>query len=219
MCISNASTILFATVLVLGGCSKKNDDTPAPSGGGGTGGSGALTANTVPFMQMTIDGTTVSYTEGATYGSFPDNYENIATPPASSSKTYSYIMYRKPDMDDVVCGAGFGRFNYQGSAPTDAQFFGFFTTGSKPYGDFETDNGRVAIAWLDADGNEWSTFWGEDHSGASFNITEVLVLFSTTGTSSILVRATFNCKLYLDDESGQFKQVSNGTGVFQLYNS
>ena len=75
----------------------------------------------------------------------------------------------------------------------------------------------MAITWWDASGQEWSTNWGTDQTGSSFNITERLEL-PTSGVTSILVRATFNCKLYLDGGTGQFKQVTNGTGVFQYDN-
>lgn len=205
-----------ATLLFLCSCKKDKEDPTPPAGGGGN--NGTLTASTVPFVQMTIDGTSVSYTEGATYGSFPDNYANIFNPPASSSKTYGYIMYEKPDINDVVFGVNFGRFNFQGNMPTDTQFFGFFPSGTVPYGDFENDNSRVAITWMDLSGQEWSTYWGDEQTGSSFNIVETLPLPSS-GTSSILLRATFTCKLYRDgDENGEFKQVTNGTGVFRIEN-
>lgn len=209
-----ASTTLFAAIVLLSGC-KKSDDDPIPPGGGGTG--GTLTASTVPTVQMTIDGTTISYTAGATYGSYTDNSGDIATPPASSTAHYSFIMYEKPDPDDTVFGVNLGTFNYQGGSPTNTQFFGFFPTGPVAYGDTETYDDLVMITWWDGS-QEWSTFWGDEQAGSSFNIVETLQLPSS-GTSSILVRATFTCKLYRDsDENGEFKQVANGVGVFRFEN-
>lgn len=218
MQISLVSTIFLSTVILFSGC--KKDDDPAPSGGGTTG-PATLTASTAPTVQMTIEEGSISYglslTEGATLGSYTDHSEDIVTPPGSSSKQYSFILYRKPDLDSTVFAASLGKFNFQGSSPTNAQFFGFFPTGLVTYGNPETNNDRVAITWWDASGQEWSTYWGTDQTGSSFNITERLELPST-GVSSILMRATFTCKLYLDGGSGQFKQVTNGTGVFRYQN-
>lgn len=211
---SLASTIFLAAIIVLGGC-KKNDDDPAPPVGGGPG--GTLTASTVPAVQMTLDGASVSYTHGTSYGSFTDFASDIATPPASSTAHYTFIMHPVADPGSPVFAVNLGTYNFQGSSPTDSQFFGFFPTGPVQYGDTETYTDLVTITWWDASGQEWSTFWGEDQTGSSFNIVETLQLPSA-GTSSILVRASFTCKLYHDDESGQFMQVTNGTGVFRFEN-
>lgn len=204
-----------AMFLYLCSCKKDKDDPTPPAGGGGN--TGTLTANTVPFVQMTIDGTSVSYAEGSTYGSYTDNSGSIATPPASSTAHYTYITHPISDPDSPIFGASLGTFQFQGGSPTDTQFFGFFSTGSVDYGDTETYDDLVMITWWDGSGQEWSTFWSEDQTGSSFNIVETLQLPSS-GTSSILVRANFTCKLYHDSENGQFRQVTNGTGVFRIEN-
>jgi hypothetical protein len=210
-----ASTIFLVAIIVLGGCKKKNDD-PAPPAGGGND-TGTLTTSTVPFVQMTIDGASMSYTVGSTYGSYTDYSANIAAPPASSTAHYTYIMHPVSDPDSPVFGVSLGTFQFQGGSPTDAQFFGFFPTGQVDYGDTETYDDLAMITWWDGS-QEWSTFWGDEQTGSSFNIVETLPLPSS-GTSSILVRATFTCKLYRDgDENGEFKQVTNGTGVFRIEN-
>lgn len=207
-----ASAIFLAAIIVLGGC-KKNDDDPAPPAGGGTG--GTLTASTVPFVQMTIDGTSVSFTVGSTFGSYTDYSANIATPPASSTAHYTYIMHPISDTESPVFGVSLGTFQFQGGSPTDTQFFDFFPTGQVDYGDTETYDDLAMITWWDGS-QEWSTFWGDEQAGSSFNIVETLPLPSS-GTSSILVRATFTCKLYQDgDENGQFKQITDGIGVFRI---
>lgn len=87
MRIPAPTAILLTSVIFLGGCTKKSDVSPAPSGVGGTGWFGALTASTALFVQMTIDGATVSYTEGTSYGFITDNSGETATPPAPSVMT------------------------------------------------------------------------------------------------------------------------------------
>lgn len=212
---SLASALFLSTALLLAACKK---DDPAPVDPGNGGGTPALSSTTVPFVQMTIDGNVITYAEGATFGSFTDHYEDIATPPDSSNKLYGFVMFRYPELDSTIFVANLGTFNYLGAAlPTNSQFFSFFPLGPVTYGDVENNKDLVAITWFDPSGQEWSTFWGADQTGSSFNITERLEI-PTTGTSSILVRATFTCKLYLDGGSGQFKQVSNGSGVFRYLN-
>ena len=153
--------------------------------------------------------------KGTSSGSFTDFASDIATPPASSTAHYTFVMHPVSDPDSPVFAVSLGTYNFQGSSPTDAQFFGFFPTGTVQYGDTETYNNLVTITWWDGTGQEWSTFWGEDQAISSFNIVETLQVPSA-GTSSILVRANFTCKLYHDDENGQFKQLTNGTGVYRI---
>ncbi len=210
---SLCTTILLSAIVVLTGC-KKDDDPAPPASGGGGGGTGTLTETTSPTTQMTIDGTVTSYTVGSSYGWFASN--GVTAPP--TRKMYGSVLHEQPDTDDLVFAVDLGAFNFTGSLPSDDQFLGFFPTGAVAYGDVEETNDRVAITWWDTSGDEWATYWGTDQSGSSFNITETLPI-TGSGTTSILVRATFSCKLYLDDGSGQFKQITNGTGVFRFKNS
>lgn len=155
--------------------------------------------------------------KGTSSGSFTDFALDIATPPASSTAHYTFIIHPVANLGSPVFAVSLGTYNFQGSSPTDTQFFGFFPIGPVQYGDTETYNNLVTITLWDGTGQEWSTFWGEDQAGSSFNIVETLQVPSA-GTSSILVRANFTCKLYHDDENGQFKQLTNGTGVFRIQN-
>lgn len=205
--------LLIVTIALLSACKKEKDEAPAPPAGGGS--TGTLTSATVPAVQMTIDGSAFSFAEGGAFGAFADNSLDPATPPVASTAQYGFIMHALPDPADLVFGVNLGFFNFQGSAPTDTQFFGFFPTGPVTYGDTETYEDLAMITWWDEAGQEWSTFWGEDQTGSSFNIVETLSL-PDPGSSSILVRATFTCKLYHDSENGQFKRVTNGTGVFRF---
>ncbi len=80
---------------------------------------------------------------------------------------------------------------------TPATLKAFFSPGLYNYAD--VDSG-IRIAWLDAQGNEWSTVASSgDQSGSVFEIKSANDAHDGNGNYYVLIEAVFNCNLYNDN--------------------
>lgn len=217
--------LLLALTATASSCNENDDDTAAPSTntggtGGGGGGGGALTASTPASVQMTIDGTNYSYTEGSVYGIAFGGGGGIAIPPDSSEKTYSMSIY--PLANDMIINfeVELGLLRYLGGQPNDATFLGFMPVGPVAYGATTVLKDKVKLSWWDADGIEWSTQCGGSGQPADseFEITQVVDVPVPFNYTQRKMRVTFNCRLFNCSFGTAYKTVTNGTGVFHFDN-
>ncbi len=209
---------LFAGALLFTGCSSDNDDNATPSGGGGggggTGGTTQLTPTTPCSVQMTVNGTAVSVT-----ADFVAYECGTSSGGEASAKEYGGSVVDINNDNDVV-RLKFGRFSTGQSVglPTDSAFLSFFHTGTWPYGDAMAFNVATVSTseFLGSNYLTYSTAYG-DQTGSTFEITQMLPVTSQFFGTSLVVRATFNCKLY-SEGGALIKTITNGTAVVHLGN-
>lgn len=211
--------LLLAAAIAFSGCN--DDEEVAPSGGGGGGGgggtTGALTTNTAVSVQMNVDGTNVSYTDGSVYTYGNGSGGNVTTPPDLSTKEYDCFFYNINDDSQVLFSVKFGLLQYSGGMPDNTTFLGYFPTGPVTFGNTSTALDRVSISWWNSQG-EWSTACGSgSQSGSSLQITEVVDVPQPFNYTMRKMRITFNCKLY-NCSTGAMKTVTGGTAVLLYQN-
>lgn len=220
------SISLFAamTALLVAGCNSNNDDnaTPAPAGGGGGGNNtGALTINTPCSVNMTVNGTTVSYSaanvnewtcgNGSSGGGF--------SPGMMVLRSYSgFLGPLDWEETDTPIDVTFGSFQHMNGGPiSDSLFFSYFHTGNWQFGDIDTELGKVEVGMWE-NGVQYSTKCGSgDQTGSSLEVTEILEHSNQITTGSILFRVVFNCTLY-PCGIGEPKTITNGTAVLSIAN-
>lgn len=206
------SFFLLALVIITG-CKKddggsSNTQNSNGSGGNGYPGTATLNVNTPRGVILTVDGTTYNYTEGSPFGAQTNNYGTQVAPPAQSTARLYYGI--------GSFAVNFGTYNYVGNDLSITQLFNFFSVGAMEYGYPITDMDRVQLLWNQA-GSLWTTSGGSsDQTGSNFTIEEAMPV-SPAGINYVLLRVSFNCTFYNQD-TGESKSVTNGTGVFTIQN-
>lgn len=103
--------------------------------------------------------------------------------------------------------------------PSDSAFLSYFHTGPWNYGNVDAANNVVTVSSGEFIGSNYviySSAFGAQ-TGSSFAITELLPVDPQFVDAYIVVRATFNCKLY--NEGGTLvKTITNGTAVVSMSN-
>lgn len=212
-----ATYALFASALLFAGCSSSNDDNAAPSGGGGNGGGGGttqLTPTTPCSVQMTVNGTAVSITADGLTNQCIQGSSGVP-----SERSYSGAI--GDGVSSVTFGVDFGKFatGLSLGLPADTSFFNFFHTGAWPYGDVDASYNVVAVSTEEViAGNyiTYSTKYGSQ-AGSAFQVTELLPVTVPLSEGFVVVRVTFNCKLYSSNGT-LVKTITNGTAVVNLSN-
>lgn len=202
---------LFASVLLIAGCSSGNDDNATPSGGGSGGGGGStLTQSTPCSVQMDVNGTAVSFVS--------DGYNlQCSNGSSGSADAKSYSGGLATDNTNPL-DVEFGKFStgLTVGLPTDSAFFSFFHTGVWTYGDADQDAHVVTVSIFE-NGVQYSSACG-DQTGSQLNITQMQTFTSQYEGGEIKARITFNCKLYTCPSGGLVKTITNGTAVISLSN-
>lgn len=197
-----------------------DNDGGGGNGGGGTGGGGGnLTLSTPCSVQMTVNGTAVSYTaDGLTYtcgnGS---SGGGVVGQGNTALKSFQGFISDDSGLNAPI-GIELGSFEYPNGGPVpEATFFSFFHTGTWTYGDPETQVGQVRINMWE-NGIQYATNCAPGtQTGSAFEITELQEFPSDFTDDAIKFRVTFNCTLYPCD-GGAVKTITNGTAVVGIGN-
>jgi len=213
----------LAVALITTGCNN-DDDNPTPSGGPGGGGGGTtpLTATTPCSLNMTINGSVVSYVSadlgpwtclqgGGGGGVFPGVLVERSWAAGVSNL----------DSDVGFSGLEFrvGSFQYMNGGPvSDNQFFSYFAEGVLPFGTVDQELNKVeVVVW--EDGARFSSACGTgNQTGSQVQIIDLLPITSQFFTGEMKARITFNCKLYPCDGIGSTKTITGGTAVVSFGN-
>lgn len=201
---------LIALAAAFTACNSSDDDSASPSNSGG--GNSGLTINSTEGIQVTIDGTSSSYSAGNPL------FAGFNSDVGGNLFSFSYGLSNYNTMHQiyevelgVVQGLG-------GATIPDSIFFKIGLPGTRGYADPEAHEQGVYFSWFDASGEEWSTRCGSGvQTGSLFTITDRQERPSDVPTAMKL-RATFNCKLYKCSDPTQVKTVTNGVMVFSLRN-
>lgn len=219
--------LLSALTLVAAlavGCNSDDDNTATPSTGGGTTTpptNGPLTLLTPCSVQMTVNGTNVSYsTSNASWqcGNGTSGGGIVVEPGTMGRISFSGFITNDDGMTSPI-DISLGGYEYPvgGPVPEDT-FFGFFSTGSMPYGDPDGQLGKVEVSIWD-NGVRYSTTCGSGvQTGSAFEIVQLQEFPSDFTRDSIKIRVTFNCVLYRCDGAGEARTITNGTAVVGIAN-
>ncbi len=92
-----------------------------------------------------------------------------------------------------------------------SEYYPMYEEGVRPYGNCETGEVGVEIAWRDASGELWQSRLG-DQTGSSF---EILTRADYDGSLKTEITGIFSCKLYLEGTS-EVKEVVEGSFSAQM---
>jgi hypothetical protein len=206
--------LLFGALLVAA-CNSNDDDNATPTGGGGGGGSTTqLTPTTPCSVQMTENGTAVSVVGDGM------NFDCI-NGSSGDATAKSYKGSIGDGNNGTTIDIELGKFPTGQSVglPTDSAFLSFFHTGSWTYGDVNAANNVVTVSSGEFIGSDYFIYSSANGSqtGSSFEITELLPVDSEFSDAYVVVRVTFNCKLYSDGGT-LVKTITNGTAVVSMSN-
>ncbi len=196
-------SILFAGTLLIAACKKKEDPAPATPDPGPPA-PPSFTIESAPVFYAEIDGTPAQFSDGA------NGIENLTAWSAWANPTSYRSFFFNNSEDEIKAEITLGGLSYSGSAPTDQEFFDFFTPGSKPF--ISTTNSEGVEISLPAGGMISASGFGVQPAESDFTITDVIPYDDGSGIPKVKVRATFNCKLY----GTSTRTITNGTfvGVF-----
>lgn len=219
------TTALSLFAVLSFSCNGDNDDNATPAGGGGgvtPPVNGPLTITTPCSVQMTVNGTNVSYsTSNIAWqcGTGTSGGGMVVNPGDLARITFNGFI---ADDDGMTCPIDIvlGDYQYPGGGPIpEATFFGFFGTGPMTYGNPETQLGKVEVGIWD-NGMRFSTSCGPGtQTSSNFQITQLQQFPSQFVSDAIKIRVTFNCTLYpCDGAVGEPRVITNGTAVVGISN-
>ena len=193
---------------------KKPDTTPA---------SPAAIVSATPYINATIDSTSISIAPGDQYQAIVDNGSPLSINNDSTIETYNYSITSLLSGNSYIAAiyAGDYEFAPPASKPSDTAFYGYFNRGYKKFsfGILAPYTYHVAFNWIDSKGNTWQTNPPSaigDQTGSSFTVDTLIQTSPKNGGSvAIKLQAHFNCKIY---NSGNYKKVTNGTCVVYFEN-
>lgn len=205
-------------------CNGDDDDNATPSGGGG----GTtppvntpLTLTTPCSVQMTVNGTNVSYsTSNIAWqcGNGTSGGGLVVNPGDMGRIVFNGFI---ADDDGLTCPIDIvlGGYQYPGGGPIpEATFFDFFSTGPLTYGDPDSQLGKVEVGIWD-NGVRYSTSCGTGvQTGSAFQIVQVQEFPSQFVSDAIKIRVTFNCTLHACDGGVGSRTITNGTAVVGIAN-
>ncbi len=205
-------SFMFIVLLAFSACKKKTSD-PKPNpastttGGSTTGSTPVIDINSTPQVSYSLDGVAVSYvgdyinyagTFGA--GGGGTNYTHL--------KYYLSLLGRIPERKDVITITRNIIVPTSSTTVNDAAFQTFFPLTSMPYVPTDTIDG-INIEIKDANDVLWTTYFGADQTGSTFNI--VQTKDEKQNYPYIKTYITFSCKVY--NSSGAMKTITNGKYV------
>ncbi|MFN8166899.1 MAG: hypothetical protein U0X76_12250 [Bacteroidia bacterium] len=201
-------SVLLIALFFISSCKKESDVHPDIVGTPG----GTLNANSVPEVTGKIDGVPFSLVV--------NNFNIIEMDTAEYYpliSTSSYLALYLDAIADTVAKQGFlfdRTFGINSIPPSDSLFVSQFNSGAWSF--LAAGNEIFNISYVDQNGDQWDTSSGTaDQTGSNFNVSEKLVIHKN-GRTGVLLKATFNCKLY--DNSGHVKNLTNGSAIFQYQN-
>lgn len=215
--------ICCAAAMFLTSCSKDAVDYTsyyASHGGGSSSGGGTSDdTNHGVYFKGTVNGTAVdlevtnqlssAYAEGSTSG------VNTEIDPYLGDM--SAFLSGIDDNHKQGFGAFFGTYNTPASAES-AYFNSFITTGPWAYDPDDTQKPNSKQIWLyynDTSGAEYNT--RGDQTGSTLNIISVTHTAPTTDTKQgVIVKLTFNCKMYPFSGVGDPIVITNGEATLFL---
>lgn len=223
----NSRSILAVLLLAFSfGCNSNDDDnaTPAPTGGnGGGGGLSPLTASTPCSLNMTLNGTAVSYVSSALgpWTCIQGSSSSIA-PPGEVSRLAWSAGVGSIDEGPNEFGLEFFYGSVEtttGGQLTDAQFFANFEEGVWPWGDPTAELGKVEIRLYEGAINYTSSCGSGSQSNAQVEVVDVLPITTQFFPGSLKARITFSCTLYACGTGLAPKTITNGTAVVVFGNN
>lgn len=199
-------SVLLIALFFISSCKKESDVHPDIVGTPG----GTLNANSVPEVTGKIDGVPFSLVV--------NNFNIVELDTAIYYPlSTTYLGMYLGIIEDTVAHEGIiinRNFTLVSIPLSDSLFASMFQTG--PWSFLATIDGSFNISYVDQNGDQWDTSSGTaDQTGSNFNVSEKLVIHKN-GRTGVLLKATFNCKLY--DSSGHVKNLTNGSAIFQYQN-
>lgn len=206
--------LTLIVVISLISCSKNKDDASTPNNSGNPTPTGnSITINSSYQVWVKIDGNTYSkIMNGNNILEGVGADKSIAGLPDTSSASWSSFLYDNNTLQSYFA-VDKGRMIFFGAFPDTASFKSFYSPASYSYS-IGAQNG-IVISYQDSNNVLWSTDQGSgDQSGSSFVITDRKTYTITDYT--VVIRATFNCKVY--NSSDQSKTLTEGIYVGEFSN-
>jgi hypothetical protein len=170
-----------------------------------------LTLDDPPSFFAIMDGAAIFFQEGAadisnTYGPFQELTDSI-----------SFLSSFVTDLSNIHAEVSLVDQIFEGTAPTEEEFFAYFAPGSKPFALYPDATSGIWINIQDPVPNLASAFIDQPPS-SYFTITDMIPMDAGTTNPKVKVRAIFNCVIR-HPNGGSPKTLTNGIfiGYFSRY--